>query len=179
MDKPMTQLKDLIRDHADRRQDPRYSCRLEGTIETGRGPVPCEILSLSSGGLSARCRGQLGRGDFVDVRSHQVRPGAEPAPLRCLVEWASKPGGDQMVRLSAQEPPEALQRSWLHAEIQELGERARQSRQRRGGVRVHCQLPATVRLAEREHPATIADLGTAGARVEAPSASLSENATFC
>jgi hypothetical protein len=165
MDKPIALIKDFLGDYADRRRDPRYPCRLAAVVETERGPISCEILSLSVGGLSARCSGAVEKGETVTIRASDHQQS-----LQCQVEWSGQ--ADQIVRLSFKESPAG---SWLESELEELAAQARESRQRRGGVRVKCQIPA--RLAwgqEQPRDAVILDLGTTGARVECRGEALPE-----
>lgn len=158
MDKPLALIKDLMGDFADRRREPRYPCHLPASIVTASGQsADCEILSLSSGGLSARCSSPLESGETVQVR----RPGDERA-LPCQVQWSSK--ADQIARLAVVDPAGDY---WLCDELEQLAARARDSRQRRGGVRVKCRIPARLSwpgVSGRE--AMILDLGTTGARLQ-------------
>lgn len=157
MDKPRTQLQDLVPPRADRRRAVRYSCRLDGSLLREEQTLPCEITSLSVGGLSLRCGSEVRAGEMVNVRLHEA--GAE---LTCRVEWVSKAGAEQRVRLSTHGDPD--QNSWLERELGFMSARAEHTRQRRGGIRVACDLPATL----GDRPAVIRDLGTTGARVECP-----------
>jgi hypothetical protein len=158
MDKPVALIKDLLGDYADRRRDLRYPCQLDGAIANDEGQaMACKIVSLSCGGLSAKCAERLEKGELVDVRGP-----ADSQPLKFRVEWVSS---DLVASLSLADPTEALDGSWLAAELERLGARAR-SRQRRGVVRVKCCLPALLSWPGVERQATIVDLGTTGARLE-------------
>jgi hypothetical protein len=157
MDKPTALIKDLIGNYADRRRDRRYPCQLQGSIETAQETMACEITSLSSGGLSARCARQLEKGEEVAIRL----VGAD-RPLKCQVQWASK--ADLIARLSLSEHDSE---GWLTEELKKLGDQARESRQRRVGVRVKCRIPARLSWPNGgEREALILDLGITGARVE-------------
>jgi hypothetical protein len=172
VDRPLT-LEDLLKapafgDFAERRLEMRYSCSLPGTVAWDGHSVPCEILSLSRGGVSARCEGVLVKGGNVEVRIENA-----PAPLTCRVVWAG-PGPGLVCRLFVLDSPEAAQQSWLESQLRELGARARARRQRRSTVRVKCEIPAQLSWSEwvlaepswRERDAVLCDLGTSGARVE-------------
>ena len=166
MDKPTALIKDLIGNYADRRRDRRYPCQLQGTIETAAETMACEITSLSSGGLSARCARQLEKGEVATIRL----TGAD-RPLKFEVQWASK--ADVIARLSLIEHDSE---SWLTEELKKLGDQARESRQRRGGVRVQCRIPARLSWPNGgEREALILDLGITGARVECAGDPLAEN----
>lgn len=166
MDKPMALIKDLMGDFADRRRESRYSCTLPATITTPNGEsLDCEILSLSSGGLSARCPTPLASGLTV-----QVRRRGDDRPLHCQTQWSSR--ADLVARLSVLEPAGD---NWLCDELEQLAARARDSRQRRGGVRVKCQIPAKLHWpGAPSRLATILDLGTTGARLHSPGEPLPE-----
>lgn len=157
----MSLVKDLLGDNTDRRRDPRYPCHLAAVIEAEQGQLECEILSLSASGLSARCQGRLEKGQQVRL--------ALPAqqPVLCRVEWGSRASSDNLVRLSLQQP---LEGTWWAAQLEGLAQWARESRQRRGAVRVNCQIPATMSWPDgQQHQVTVLNLGTTGARLRSQS----------
>lgn len=166
MDKPFT-LEDVLNaphweTYAERRREVRYACSLAGTVCQGEQAIPAEILSLSRGGISARVEGKLEKDALVEVR---VDKAAEAEPLRCRVVWASPTPG-LVSRLSAVDSPEVSERSWLDKQLEELGALAKDRRQRRGTVRVRCEIPARLGWAGHERTVVLRDLGTSGARVE-------------
>ena len=161
----MSLLKDLLGDN-DRRRDLRYPCQLSAVMETEQGSLECEVLSLSSSGLSARCHGPLEKGQAVAIRVE------DEAPLQCRVEWGSRASSDNLVRLSFQE---TLEGSYWAGQLESLAQWARESRQRRGGVRVKCRLPAQLTLPDgQQREALLLDLGTTGARVRCEGEALPE-----
>lgn len=159
----MALIKDLMGDFADRRREPRYACLLLATVEQAGQNIDCEILSLSSGGLSARCASPLENGQTV-----QVRRQGDARQVPCLVQRSSK--ADLVARLCVLDPAGD---NWLYEELEQLAARARDSRQRRGGVRVKCQIPARLSWpGQQGREATILDLGTTGARLQCEGAEL-------
>lgn len=152
MERSLARIEDILEDQGGRRRDVRYACSIPGTVTSGRGVSPCQIVNLSQGGLSAHCQEKLHKGEMVEVRG-----------LRCQVAWVTKTSGECHARLTLLEPVEG---TWLEQELQELSLKAKEGLQRRSSLRVGCDFPATVLFQERSHQARVVDLGSHGARVE-------------
>ena len=163
MDTPTRPLRDLLSETPDRRRARRYPCSLSATLVLGEREQMAEITSLSQGGVSVRCRGPVATGQTVSLLPHQQRPEVEHKALDFQVQSTSKPSADMLVRLALKD--ELAEHSWLAAELREGGARAQELRQRRGGVRVRCELPATLAWDDHTQAVTVCDLGTTGARV--------------
>lgn len=169
MDTPKARIIDLLQerdiDPADRRRARRYACRLEGTLQTAQDAVPCEIQSMSSGGISVACSCKLRQADVVTVSIPKQQAGVDMSPQEFTVRRASSannPGGTVHLALNGS-PSE---KSWFLQELRELEARAEETRQRREGIRVACRLAGHLHHNGQQYPVTIVDLGTAGARLK-------------
>lgn len=174
MDTPTRPLRELLSDAPDRRKARRFPGSLPATlILDGREQV-AKITSLSRGGVSVRCRGPVSAGQTVSLLPHQQRPGVTHEALQFQVQSTGKPSADMLVRLAL--TGELADGSWLAAELREAEARAQELRQRRGGVRVPCELPATLAWDGHDHAVTVRDLGTTGARVALSEGTLPDRA---
>ena len=178
MDKLILKLKDIVGvkgwDYAERRKALRVSCRIDGTVQKGDAVMGSEIRGISTGGLSILCFGKLKKGDVVKIRSLKEHLQASHNTITCRVEWTRKEGPGMMLGVSFQEQKEILNKSWLIFELKELGVRAKNTKQKRGGVRVPCLIPGRIVAGSENRQARIRDLGTHGARVECPGPTLLE-----
>lgn len=169
MDTPTRTLRDLLAAQSaghsatDRRKGRRYRCSIAASLRIGDHEQTCELTSLSNGGVSVRCDRPIEVGQKVEIAPHQKGAEGDLQAIAFQVQSTSKPSAGMLVRLALEEPLEEA--SWLFAELQELSARAQESRQRRGGVRVTCDFPATLSWDQVEQPVSVKDLGTTGARV--------------
>lgn len=152
-------------DYSERRRDVRYHCLLEGAVSQGGMMWPCEILSVSRGGVSLDCEGALDLGALVRVSCPQPsgRPaGSIDAWVRRVESW----GNRWRVSLSVVDAASLDEGSWLNLELKDLGLRARDRRQRRRAVRVPCLWPVELKGEGWSLCGNLKDLGMTGARVE-------------
>lgn len=178
MDALITKLKDLVGvkswDYAERRKALRVPCKIDGTLQRGEAVMASEIRSVGMGGLSILCFGKIKKGQLVRIRCLKEHLSASYNTITCRVEWSRKEAGGYLAGVSFQEEKEILNKSWLIPELREAGVRAKNTKQKRGDVRVNCLIPARLQAGQEQRKARIRDLGTNGARIECPGETIDE-----
>ena len=149
-------------DFSDRRGTLRIPCQLQARLVNDKKEIDVEIVDIGLRGMRLLLKGKVRKGSVVELHPKQGQGG----PVSCKIEWKKKTSGDFLSGASFQDDQKALSESWLFEELKAIGMEAVNTQQRRSGVRVICNTPATLKQGNQKREVTMVDLGLGGALIE-------------